>query len=235
MSLFNWLKIARPPATLGLPHPGKDESAEEYAVIQSANDFVDKEPTRKCQRGEYSTYSAETRANIAKSAINIGNSQAAQKWSKSLGRKINESTVRSIKRQYLKHKTLHRNDELPHKPRGPPLVLGEKMDRMVQSWVRKVRIEGGVINTRIVMAAAQGIMSTVDRKSLAKHGGHITITNDWGRSLLRWMNFVKRKGTKEVKRLPDDFQEIKAAYNKRVQDARTKIPEKLVKPRSNWV
>ena len=44
------------------------------------------------------------------------------------------------------------------------------------------------------------------------------------------MNFVKRKGTKDVKRLPDDFQEIKAAYNKRVQDAMTKhqIPENLV-------
>ena len=149
MSLFNWLKIARPPATLGLPHPGKAESAEESAVIQSANDSVDKEPPRKCQRGEYSTYSAETRANIAKSAINIGNSQAARKFSKSLSRKINASTVRSIKHQYLKHKTLHRNDvpELPHKPRGAPLMLGEKMDRMVQSWVRKVRIEGGVINT----------------------------------------------------------------------------------------
>ena len=80
------------------------------------------------------------------------------------------------------------------------------------------------------MAAAQGIVSTVDRKSLAKHGGHITITNDWGRSLLRRMNFVKSKGTKDVKRLPDDFQEIKAAYNKRVQDAMTKhqIPENLV-------
>ena len=48
-------------------------------------------------------------------------------------------------------------------------MLGEKMDRMVQSWVRKVRIEGGVINTRILMGAAQGIVSTVDRKSLAKH------------------------------------------------------------------
>ena len=59
---------------------------------------------------------------------------------------------------------------------------------------------------------------------------HITRTNDWVRSLLRRMNFVKRNGTKDVKRLPDDFQEIKAAYNKRVQDARTKhqIPENLV-------
>ena len=173
MSLFNWLKIARPPAKLGLLQPEKAESAEESAVIQSANDSVDKEPPRKCQRGEYFTYSAETRANIANSAINIGNSQAARKWSKSLGLKINESTVRSIKRQYLEHKTLHWNDvpELPHKPRGAPLMLGEKMDRMVQSWVRKVRIEGGVINTRIVMAATQGVISTVDRKSLAKHGG----------------------------------------------------------------
>ena len=68
------------------------------------------------------------------------------------------------------------------KKRGPPLKLGEKMDVQVQAYIKALREKGGVVNTAIVMAVAQGIVLKVDRNSLAEFGGHILLTKDWGKS-----------------------------------------------------
>lgn len=40
-----------------------------------------------------------------------------------------------------------------------------------------VGASGGVFNTRVVIAAADGIISKLDRRKFAKHGGFITITD----------------------------------------------------------
>ena len=38
----------------------------------------------------------------------------------------------------------------------------------------------------------------------------------WAESILRRVNFVKRKGTKAAKKLPENFGEIKAAFLERI-------------------
>ena len=90
-------------------------------------------------------------------------------------------------------------------------MLG-KHDDDVQDWIKRVRINGGVINNCIVMAGAEAIMTKLAKHKLEKYGGHVTITKTYARSLLRRMGFVKRKGTKSVKVLPSDFDEIKRKY-----------------------
>ncbi|CAC5358497.1 unnamed protein product [Mytilus coruscus] len=77
-------------------------------------------------------------------------------------------------------------------PHGNPLLLGD-LDTKVQDWIRKVRINGGVINARIGMAAAEAIVTKFARHRLERYGGHITITSSFAKSLLRRMGFVKRK------------------------------------------
>ena len=40
---------------------------------------------------------------------------------------------------------------------GRPLLLGQALDESVQDYVTSMRTVGGVVNTAIVMAAAEGI------------------------------------------------------------------------------
>ena len=47
-----------------------------------------------------------------------------------------------------------------------------------------MRTVGGVVNTAIIMAAAEGIIAARDRSLLVRHGGHIKIKKSWGEFLL---------------------------------------------------
>ena len=69
---------------------------------------------------------------------------------------------------------------LPIKKRGRPLLLGEKLDSEVISYmyIQAVREDGSVITTSITMAAATAIVRKADRNLLAENGGPITITNE---------------------------------------------------------
>lgn len=51
----------------------------------------------------------------------------------------------------------------------------------------------GVVNTIVVMAAAEGIISAKNMSMLISHGEHIVITKNWARSLLSRMGYVKQK------------------------------------------
>ena len=46
---------------------------------------------------------------------------------------------------------------------------------MVQSYLRKVREEGGAVTSHIVCAAACGIILTIDGTRLQEFGGHINL------------------------------------------------------------
>ena len=50
-------------------------------------------------------------------------------------------------------------DSLETKQKGRPLLLGEELDTAVQEYVSSLRIAGGVVNTVVVRAAAEGIIS----------------------------------------------------------------------------
>lgn len=56
--------------------------------------------------------------------------------------------------------------ELPIKHQGRPLLLQEGTDRAVQEYIKSLRSIGGTVNTCIVMAAAEAIISM-------QHSGHL--------------------------------------------------------------
>ena len=84
--------------------------------------------------------------------------------------------------------------ELPCKKAGKPLLLGEELDKQVREYVKYLRdLEcGAVVNSAIVIAAAEGIVMNKDSNLLACNGGGINLTKYWGKSLLRRMGIVKK-------------------------------------------
>ena len=51
--------------------------------------------------------------------------------------------------------------------------MGDRLDVMVQKYVAKLREEGGIINTDIVISGAHGILKSVNRTRLMEFGGHV--------------------------------------------------------------
>ena len=48
---------------------------------------------------------------------------------------------------------------LPNKALGRPLLLGSELNKAIQDYLKALRAAGGVVNTAIVMVAAEGILS----------------------------------------------------------------------------
>ena len=97
--------------------------------------------------------------------------------------------------------------------RGRPLLLGERLDTMVQKYLKKVREGGGVVTARVAIAAARAIILTQDRSQLIELGGHIELTQAWAYSLLCRMKFVKRKATTAKSKFSNaNFAEVKKEF-----------------------
>ena len=155
-------------------------------------------------RGKYNGYKPEQRAQIGKYTAENGPTRAAKHFSKLMSKNIPEPTAKRLKTEYLsKLRALQEvqdvNDEtpltvknLPTKEQGRPLLLGQALDKAVQDYVTSMRNVEGVVNTAIVMAAAEGIIAARDRSLLIQHGGHIEIKKSWAKSLLGRMGYVKR-------------------------------------------
>ena len=85
------------------------------------------------------------------------------------------------------------------------MILGEKLDLMVQQYLLAIRARGGTIGTSVVLSAARGIVTSVHKKRLVEYGGPVELKNTWARSLLKQMNFTKRKGTTKSQLKPEEF------------------------------
>ena len=178
------------------------------------------------RRGKYNSYTPEQRAKIGKYAAENGPTNAAKHFTSRWGININESTARRLKSEYLeklkeavseaaKSEVAEKSvtvDALETKQKGRPLLLGVDLDEAVQEYVRSLRMAGGVVNTLVVMAAAQGIIAARDISKLVSHGGHIEITKTWARSLLTRMGFVKRKCSTSGKIPLTQFERVKEVF-----------------------
>ena len=118
---------------------------------------------------------------------------------------LKEPSVRRLKNEYqssLKGTLKGSGDgvkELPYKKTGRPLLLGGKLDKQVQEYVKYMRDRGTAVNATVVVAAAEGIVKSQD-PNLLDNGG-IEITKWWARSLLSRMGMVKRKACSKNKNI----------------------------------
>ena len=171
------------------------------------------------------------------------------------GGQLGESTVRLFKKRYIEElqKAKHSGIIVPEvksiasRKRGRPLTLGD-VDTKVQAYIKALRKAGTPVNVNIVLAAAEGVVTAVDRTLLKKNGGTIELKRTWAQSLMRRMKFVKRRGSTQAKaKLSDaDIAKHRKSYLlqiKGIVDAH-KIPPQFVinwdqagvkiVPSSNW-
>jgi len=107
-----------------------------------------------------------------------GVSAATKLFTRKLSIKLSEITVCSIRDGYLEELKQRRragDNELltsfPEKQCGRSLLLGNNLDEKLQLYVRKVREGCGIVSSKIVMAAARGMLLAYDRSKLAEYGG----------------------------------------------------------------
>ena len=145
--------------------------------------------------------------------------EAARQFSVKLKTPINKSTVRGIKKDYVEERSKRlRNDEdveiheLPAKKQGRPLLLGVTIDTAVQEYILKVRERGCVVNTAVVIAAVQPIAMVMDKNMISEKGGLDIISVPWEKSLLKRMDFTKRKGSSKTVGVPGDLDAVKNTF-----------------------
>ena len=169
-----------------------------------------------------------------------GVAAASRVYSKKLEQQVGPATVRSIMQAYIKELKKKRAagvsqiKQLPLQKRGRPLLLGEKRDRMLQAYLKKVREAGGVVSSRIVIAAAKGLMMTIDQAKLAEFGGYMSFSKGWAHSLLHRMGYVQRKATTSKSKMTEaNFSELKQSFLSNLRDIviMDEVPLELI---LNW-
>jgi len=178
------------------------QNAVPRGVIEEVNKELKKAETQLKKRGQYLSFTAE-KTKVAKYGSSNGFAAAVKRFSKEFEKDLKENTVRDWVKAYnkeLRSKCTSTEiggelavTKLPTKKRGRPFLLGEKVDREVQTIIRTMRDRGAVINTSITIATAKGVVRKRD-KSFEQ-----LLTKNWAKSILYRMGFVKRRVTPRPK------------------------------------
>ena len=82
-------------------------------------------------------------------------------------------------------------EKLPSKKRGHPYLLGEEMDRQLQEYIKSLREAKAVINSAIVISAAEGIVKGTNSSLLEVNGGYIKCTKHWAKHFYIELGMLK--------------------------------------------
>ena len=93
-----------------------------------------------------------------------------------LGRNVSISSIHSIQLVYLKcmrgKRRADQSDgmiaELPARKQSQPLLLCKHMEEQLQLYLKKTRDQRGVVSASVVVAAARGILFSIDRTQLVE-------------------------------------------------------------------
>ena len=200
-----------------LPNPdGPLSDHMPSAAIASANsevkDLVTEDKKAK-KRGRYETYSDKDKARVAKRAAEFGVTSSLRHFSKEFAdRPLKESTVRTWMKAYKKESAVRYKlgqnlsiDQFATKKRGHPFLLGEELDRQLQEYIKGLRESKAVINSAIVISAAEGIIKSHRSDWLESNGGHIKLSKSWAKHFLSRLGFVKRRATTKASISTVDF------------------------------
>ena len=229
MSLLKYFKRTDDKAHSVLPNPqGSLSAVVPSSRIETVNKLVqpiideqiDPGTCSSSSRGRYEVFSSDEKAKIGKRAAEYGVLASIRHFSKIYpDRVLKESTVRGWKNKYKNEllKLQKSNEEvvvreLVDRKRGRPLLLGNELDVQVQAYVNALRLNGGIVNTAIVIATGEGIVKDHDSNLLCENGGHIKLTKDRAKYLLQRMNFVKRCNTSTIKVSVENFDQLKAQF-----------------------
>ena len=88
------------------------------------------------------------------------------------------------------------------------MLLGDELDTAVQAYVESIRKLGNVVNTALILGGAEAIIADRDRMLLDT----LAPGEDWAKSLLSRMGYVKRKATTKGKVTVEAFETIKVSF-----------------------
>ena len=214
--------------------PGAIEIANKKVAEIVAPPTADLEPTSSARKYYIKLMPAQI-FTVGKRAAEHGTTAAMRYYSYNYSNQfasLKKTIVRRLKNQYLEQVSHNKNSqqgesiqELPLKKNGRPLMLG-KLDQQVREYIRDLRAQGIVINTAVVLGAAEGIIMHKDANLLSS----CHLTEGWAKYLLRRMGFVKRKETTKANRSVEDFEEVKRKYLQDMQlvISMDEIPDDLV-------
>ena len=113
--------------------------------------------------GSYQAYSDKDCFLIGKDASIYGPSSATRKWKKTYPN-LNESTVRGFRKRYeAQIKDAHRKKKSPkkvivNKLRGRLCFFGEKIDPLVQNYLKATNYKGRVVNSLVAIATEKALL-----------------------------------------------------------------------------
>ena len=83
--------------------------------------------------------------------------------------------------------------------RGRPTLLGQKLDTLVQKFLRATNYKGGVVNTQTALATGKALVKRYP--SLGKE--NLVFGAPWAKSLFHHMGFVLRRKTNAKVLIPE--------------------------------
>lgn len=221
-------------AAAGAPRPTAEQSAD--VEVDKELQITGQESSKR-KRGVYNTYTAEFRAKVARYALENGDARAVRHFSNSteVKRPLNESVVRNWRQKWLSARDASPNPSsagpstIETKSRGRPLLLGQ-LDDKVKDYITNIRRAGGIVNRGIVIAAARGVVKHHDRTRLVEYGGSLDLTRTWAESFLSRLGYVKRKGTRAARKIPDNFDAVQVEFLSKIENCVSQydIPDVLI-------
>lgn len=153
------------------------------------------------KRKPYEKFSDKNQWDIGKYCSEHG-AAATIRHFKSRFPRLKESTARTFSGKYRKliseGTPVATSIGIPSSKRGRKLLIGD-LDKEVMSYIYNLREVGAVVNAKIAIAAAKGIVKARKKDLLDENGGHVTLGRGWAKSLFKRMNFVRRKKTTAAK------------------------------------
>ena len=146
---------------------------------------------------------------------------------------LNESTVREFKKRYeaklkeASRKNVSPKKKLGKKMRGRPTLLGQKLDTLVEKFLRATRYNGKVVNKQIALAT---IKALVQRYQLLEKE-NLVLGAPWAKSLFRRMGFVLRRKTTAKVLIPEGaLKEAKLKFHHHILNyvEKDQIPPSLI-------
>ena len=252
MALLAYFKKTPKPAIDALPSPTGPLSLKMQAsCIEAANKRVAEElqrtggasssesGTKSTKRGVYQKYTPQEKAEISSYAAMHGTTAAIRHY-KGRFPQLKWTTVNDWRKamavatkKAIRSGEPVKIDRLEEKKRGRPSMLSDEVTADIKRYITSLRDAGRVVNTRIVIAAATGILQRKDPSVLRCNGGHIDLQKSWAKYLLKKMDFVKRRATTKHVTRCENFDSLKEQYFIDIQAVAEmeSIPDSLI---INW-
>ena len=92
------------------------------------------------------------------------------------------------------------------------MLLGKNLDEQMQEYILKLREHGCAVNTTVVIAVARGLSRIIDHICLSECSGPATLSASWAKSLLKRMNFTKRRVSTKSLAPSQDVEEVRKEF-----------------------